>query len=352
MDIYMNAKRRLIHYDLLRILACLSVIMLHSAAQFWYVLPVDGWQWRIANSYDALFRFGVPIFVMISGALFLAPDRDIQIESLYKKNIFRLTIAYIFWSIWYGLWDCRTFDRSLTLWKAYLNEMISGRYHLWFVPMLIGLYMLLPILKTWLKAADRKQVEYFITLFLIFQIGRETILIFVQSGAIRSVINILSIEMVGSYVGYFILGYYIVNYSISRKFQKLIYLGGICSAVLCVIVSNALSYSRGEAIGSLFDSYSIFTFLIGIAIFTYFQYEIKYICFDVRMEKLIRKISDATFGIYLIHLWLIEALEWKGIHSMSVNNIIGIPLLAVACFLIGLCITMILGKIPILKRVV
>ena len=64
-------KKRLIHYDLLRIFAAFSVVMLHSAAQFWYSLDIYSTEWLIANSYDALFRFGVPIFVMISGALFL-----------------------------------------------------------------------------------------------------------------------------------------------------------------------------------------------------------------------------------------------------------------------------------------
>ena len=74
---------RMLHYDLLRILACFSVVMLHSAAQFWYTIPVTEPEWVIANSYDAVSRFGVPIFVMISGVLFLNNDREINLKRLY-----------------------------------------------------------------------------------------------------------------------------------------------------------------------------------------------------------------------------------------------------------------------------
>ena len=69
-----------LYIDVLRIIACFSVIMLHTSAQAWYSLPVDSGGFKIANSYDALFRFGVPVFVMISGALFLAPEKEPDVK--------------------------------------------------------------------------------------------------------------------------------------------------------------------------------------------------------------------------------------------------------------------------------
>ena len=108
MDINVN-KNRLIYMDILRIIACFSVVMLHTAAQFWYTLPIDQLEWKIANSYDAVFRFGVPIFVMISGALFLNKEKVINIKKLYRHNILRLACVYIIWSCIYGLIDSRYF---------------------------------------------------------------------------------------------------------------------------------------------------------------------------------------------------------------------------------------------------
>ena len=87
-----TTQNRNIQYDLLRILAAFSVVMLHSAAQHWYDLPIDSLDWKVVNAYDACFRFGVPIFVMISGAIFLDPLRELDMRRLYRHNILRLVV--------------------------------------------------------------------------------------------------------------------------------------------------------------------------------------------------------------------------------------------------------------------
>ena len=55
------------------------------------------------QSYDALFRFGVPVFVMLSGAVFLPKERELNIKRLYTHNILRVAVSYVFWSALYGL---------------------------------------------------------------------------------------------------------------------------------------------------------------------------------------------------------------------------------------------------------
>ena len=90
-----GTQNRNIQYDLLRILAAFSVVMLHSAAQYWYDLPIDGRAWKTVNAYDACFRFGVPIFVMISGAIFLDPKRELDVKRLYRHNMLRLAVIYL-----------------------------------------------------------------------------------------------------------------------------------------------------------------------------------------------------------------------------------------------------------------
>ena len=141
-----NTKKRtrMIHYDLLRIAAAFSVVMLHSAAQFWYTLDIRSTEWIITNSYNAVFRFGVPIFVMISGAMFLDKNYTLNIKRLYKHNIFRMIVLYAVWSCIYGLYDCRNFDFAAVGIKEIIRELLYGRYHLWFIPMIVGIYMLLP----------------------------------------------------------------------------------------------------------------------------------------------------------------------------------------------------------------
>lgn len=77
-------------------------MVIHVAADNWNAADVRSFEWQVFNFYDSLVRFGVPVFVMISGALFLKPDKDIPVKKLYSKYIFRIVIAFVFWSFIYA----------------------------------------------------------------------------------------------------------------------------------------------------------------------------------------------------------------------------------------------------------
>lgn len=339
---------RMIYWDLLRILACFSVIMLHSASQDWYDLPVTSVRWLVCNSYDALFRFGVPVFVMISGSLFLSRKGELSVKRLYLHNIARLGIAYVFWSCLYGLWDARMFEEAGL--RDYLLEMLAGRFHLWFLPMMIGIYMLLPVLKLLAEEQNKKVLEYFLVLFLVMQIGRETVLAFQFSNQLKNMIRLVPLEMVCSYIGYFMLGYYLYRYPFSQKVQHRIYLAGILGAIGAVAAGNLISLWRGEATAAFYDSFSLPTFCISAALFIFFQEKVSSVSWSKRSMTWIRRLSDNTFGVYLIHLWVLEIMEIKGINTMMISSVVSVPLVALLCFLIGNVMISCIRMIPIVGK--
>lgn len=344
------ADKRMIHYDLLRIVAAFSVVMLHSAAQFWYTLDIYKREWMIANSYDALFRFGVPVFVMISGALFLRPDYEMDIKQLYKHNILRLLVLYVVWSCVYGLWDARNFQYAEAGWKPYVREMLYGRYHLWFLPMLIGIYVLLPLLRSWIHNSDKKNLQYFMGLFLVFQIGKETLRALTVMDELHYILDEIKIPMVCSYVGYFVWGYYLSHIGISRKIRNIVYVAVIPAMAGNVLLGNYLSHRSGEAQGVFYDSFGIFTFVVVTALFLLAQEWFGLKSFGSISSGIICEISADTLGIYLMHIGLMEALEIKGIHSMLLPNVVGIPVHAMLCFGICLIVAAILRRIPIIGK--
>lgn len=343
--------KRMVHYDLLRIVAAFSVVMLHSAGQKWYELPVTGREWQIADAWDALFRFGVPIFVMISGVIFLS--RDVDIRRLYSHNIFRLLAMYLIWSGIYGLYDCRNFDLQAAGWKAVLKEVLSGRYHLWFLPMIVGIYMLLPILRTWVKNAGKRELQYFFLLFLFLKVLVFTISA-MSKGYIATYVaertDIAEIGMVCSYIGYFILGYYIVRYGIPEKWHRVIYISVIPCMLLNIILDRVLSIRAGMPMGQIYDCYGLFTFMIVIAIFLFFTNVVGRVHFGSLSARILRELSADTLGIYVMHIGLLEYLEEKGIDSMLLPNIVGIPLLALCCFAVCAVFAACLRRIPLLGR--
>ncbi|MCD7751211.1 MAG: acyltransferase family protein [Lachnospiraceae bacterium] len=346
-----SQKSRKTYIDLLRIVSAFSVVMIHTSAQYWYSLPVDSVSWLVCNSYDAVSRFGVPVFAMISGMLFLSKEGEVDISRLYRRNILRLAVICGVWSCLYGL------VRSIGLMEYYemtlkdcFKQMLSGKYHLWFLPMMIGIYMLVPVLKVFTDHCTRKQMEYFLLLFLVLKIGRETISVFLLSETVSQVMWLLEVELMGGYVGYFILGYYLYRYPPSAQKSRLIYLLGALGLVCAAVVSNLLSLQRGEGQAGVFDSFSIFTFLVCVALFVLFQNEVGKHRFSVRAEKLIREVSENTLGVYVMHLGLLEFLEARGIDSMSICNVFGIPFLALGCFVICNIVAALLRRIPVVGR--
>ena len=77
------APRRVIYFDFLRVLATFAVIVLHLSAQHWADTDVFSNAWLAFNLYGGIVRWSVPIFVMISGALFLW--REVSISAILKR---------------------------------------------------------------------------------------------------------------------------------------------------------------------------------------------------------------------------------------------------------------------------
>lgn len=343
-------RKRMVHYDLLRIVAAFSVVMLHVAAQFWYTLDIYSTEWIIANSYDAVVRFGVPIFVMISGAMFLDRDYTLDVKRLYKHNILRMVILYVGWSCLYGLYDCRRCDFRTEDIKIILREMLSGRYHLWFIPMIVGIYVLLPVLKSWVDHTQSQNVQYFLGLFLIIKVCGETLRALTVTDEIHYILDIAQVELVCGYVGYFIWGYYLAHIGVNDKLRKIIYALVIPSAIMNIVLGNYLAWKVDRPVGAIYDSFGVFTFILVTALFLVTVEKGSKLSFSEKSTGLIKELSADTLGVYLIHIGLIEILEQFGIHSMLVPIVIGIPLYSVVIFLLCTVIAFFLRRIPIIGR--
>lgn len=344
-----GTESRKLQVDILRILAAFSVVVLHSAAQFWNVLPVTGIEWKIVNAYDACFRFGVPVFVMISGALFLDPARKLDVGRLYRHNILRLVVIYVLWSGIYGLFSCCLKDSGSLTWKQVLVSMAGGQIHLWYLPMLVGIYVLLPVLCSWILHAGTQNIQYFLLLFVVLQILRTTAMVLVESETFQQILALGEIQMACSYLGYFVWGYYIMHVGIPEKYHRYLYLSVLPSMALNILISNWQTARNGVADGRIYDSYGLFTFLITTAVFLFFMNRGKKRTYGRVSRAVIPEVSRATLGIYLTHVGIMDLLKLLGIHSLMVP-VVGVPLLALVVFALGYMVSALLRRIPAVGR--
>jgi small-conductance mechanosensitive channel len=145
--------------DCLRLLAMIAVIVIHVVALQWDKVQLHTGDWFVVCAYNGSVRWGVLVFLMISGALFLDPQKQLPLRTIYGKYILRLIIAYFAWGALYALF---AFDGSLS---GFAENLITGYYHMWYLPVLAGLYAMLPLLRK--ITEDPKLHGYILALALV-----------------------------------------------------------------------------------------------------------------------------------------------------------------------------------------
>jgi surface polysaccharide O-acyltransferase-like enzyme len=225
-------------------------------------------------------------------------------------------------------------------------------YHLWFMYSLIGIYLILPVLRLLVRPdADRKIVWYLLGLWLLFQ----SVLNFAKYfGDFKIGI---SAPLANGFVGFFILGYLLGPWRLSRF--TAIFTG--TAWVLATIVTILGSYSLTRASGKFENYFYGFTTPnVILASVTGFLL-LKWISETWNFESpgahhFIRQLAAASFGIYLVHVLVIEILGgWlPGIQldSFIGNPLWSIPLVILIVFALSFLIVRGLRKIPVLNRIV
>ena len=344
----LKENNRIAYLDYLRILAALAIVFIHMSAQNWYGESYTSSNFHIMLVYDCLSVWGVPVFVMISGALFLS--RDISVKKIYTKNILRLLCAFIFWGIVYVLLAGKLPVKEIVL------GIVYGHYHMWFILMIIGLYMATPILREVVKSET-------LTKYYLIISGLITIVIptLITMAIVFNIPYFLTIQEIfnrnltamefPSFLGYsffYVLGHYINNKTISRKSEITIYVLSIVALVATYFLSIAASIHYETPATNFIFYKTINVAIYSVGIFVFFKNHCNK---TFKLTPMLIYISSCTFGIYLIHLKISELFnQYFGINTLSMNPIITIPLLSVLYFLISLGVVAIIKLIPIAKK--
>lgn len=347
-----SPESREINMDLLRIAACLMVVILHASAQNWHVTEVNSGAWKVFNLYDTAVRSCVPLFIMLSGKLFLG-KKDISISKLYQKNIWKLIVIYFFWSLLYALDTvgiANVFDAK-GLWSVF-EHTIDAKYHLWYLPSLISIYFLLPILWGGVHCQKGRFLKYMCIMFFCFGVIRKSILIFIPD---NTQLNILFGDFtyaLNGLCGYFVMGYALDKYK--NKFTKVRIRYLIILYTIIVLISAKIgecnAVSLGEPNDLLYGHFALPVFLEAMIIFIIFLKLPEHIE-SALLRKMIRRISKYTLFIYLVHVFVLEHIKiWIGLTTCSFNAWISVPIIAVLVFCISLILAAVFDKVPFFKK--
>lgn len=344
-------RERQYNLDYLRIFACFMVIVIHVSAQKWHIADINSTQWKSFNFYDSAVRSAVPLFIMLSGKLFLSNKKDISLRELFRK-ILRLFLVYSIWSLLYAIDSVGLHAFFEGHYGVVLNEMI--KYHLWYLPALINIYFLIPLFISVVKSQNNKYLLYMCFMFVFFTIGKEMMMPFCENITwLTSFCGRFNYAL-GGLSGYFLLGYVLDKYK--EKFSvvksKVLLVGVILIVVLAAKLNEIYSISVGKPSERLYGVYTLPVFLEAILIFILFL-RLPERSYFPQIDKCAERISRYTFFIYLSHLFVIEHLDlWFGITSTSFNSWCFIPILSAFVFFICVIVAWVIEKIPVVKKLI
>ncbi len=345
------AGKRLVHYDLVRIIAMFGVIVVHTSGTLYRVTaPITSFNWQVSNIYSTSGKFSICIFMMVSGMLFLNPNKSITISALFRKNILRIASGFIFWSLAYasfGLWvKIQMNGYSDAYLHGFFIDFVTGNYHMWFCYMIIGIYIIVPFLR--LISSDEYLMKYFLILSIIFVC---TIPVLQQlpdaiSAPITIIVTQLRLNFVLGWVGIFILGYYLSYCNIPKKAEILSYILGILSLILTIVLNGLLSIRNNQNYEGLYELTNINILLTAVALFIFFRLHVSKMEFSERFQKLVLILSECTFGVYFIHVFIIIIFQQYALAQKLHNAAIAVPVLSAGVFILSTIIIYYFRKIP------
>lgn len=300
-------KKKYYYIDFLRIFSMFAVVFLHTASDILRT-EYNTALWHFSNALTSLFGVSVPIFFMISGAMLLSNDKSVSIKDLYKIRLKKIVLPFLFWSLFAVVYFLITeyfyynnFNLSALKYRLvhFLSEPVT--IHLWFMYALIPVYIILPFLKILIDNINKKQTIYLFWLWFIFSILTTT-----AQNILPERLKILfsfnysfNLNIVGGYIGFFMLGYYLhnIDFKIKRKYLILF----IILDVLIISFGTYILYILKNGYFENFKTYlGIFTASLSVAAFLLFK-DIFKDKESFKFTKLINKVSETSFGVYLIH---------------------------------------------------
>lgn len=352
-------KRLAIPDDLIRAVAMILVILLHASNDALQASNVPIGDWWIATIYKSLSLSCVPLFVMLSGLLLLQPAKvNEPIHVFLRKRLARLGLAFAFWSGVYLAWSFYISATPVTLSNVYRGIMYSlfqgAYYQFWFIYLIVGLYLITPVLRVVIAYGEQKVTRYLIILWFL----AVAILPLIQL-ALGYTLN-PDVFIFGGFVGYFVLGFYVQKVSVRGSILFSIF---VASVFLTIFGTWLLSYplsSMGQA--PYFLGYLTVNVIAGsVAIFLILlkfkpDWPGTNNKFSQFSTRIIQAISKNTLPIFLFHVIILETFE-RGLLGFTLdyatlNPIVEIPLITALTLFITLGLVLLMKKVPVLRTLI
>lgn len=366
--------------DFARVVACFLVVLAHCCDPFVARFDDNPVEFLSGAAWGSAVRPCVPLFVMISGVLLLPVNMDTH--TFYKKRLTRIIAPLVFWGIvtpilYYGYVNSGVQPTNLNLADYTTSEMLvkiltfplNFNYDiipLWYLYMLIGLYLFMPIITPWLQSATKKDLKLFLYIW-----GFTMVVPYLQMAAPllgykgnygnMGLFGVVDWNAFGTFyyfsgfLGYLVLAFYLKKYPLGWSWGKTwavaapLYIVGYCITYFGFVLTQKYypgSYAQLEIIWYF---YGLNVFMMTIAAYILLQ---KVNIKNERWAKAFAYVAKLTFGIYLCHFLLVQIGYDFVYNTIPLAPALQIPIIAVLAFTVSAIVVLLLSKLPKSKYII
>jgi surface polysaccharide O-acyltransferase-like enzyme len=336
--------------DAARVVAILAVISIHVVAPLLSsrAVPLNWW---VGNVVDSAARWSVPLFVMISGALLLHSDLADDPIAFYRRRLARILPVLIAWTAIYLFVGHQLSNNPSTL-KAAVLLVLAGRpyFHLYFLYLIVGLYVVAPFLRPLVRLPDRRLLGTAAVVFMALAMADNLILVWGGSGGVNAATRFVP------FIGYFLAGAWLVEIPPTRR-RWVLSAAVAAVAIAATIIGTELlteTVSSGHSL-YLYGYLSITTVPASLGIFGLFLWSSA--SWSWLAERLPRgslsTVAAATLGIYVIHPLVMNRLGVVvGLGGRAFFAPLAVPVTVLATFTVSLVIVLVLRRVPGVRSLV
>lgn len=319
--------------DALRVIAIVLVVISHCCDHFTALYDIDAGGYMLGAIVGSFVRPCVPLFAMMTGVLLLPVNKDMTLRGFYKKRMGRLLLPLAFWSIVLPIANYLAYNyvwtdpKNLSLVGPFdISNLVNHLYTwilnfnydtipFWYIYMLIGIYMILPIVSRWLETASKKDIETVLwiwgfSLLVPYITYYSPMLGFQGNYGVVGLWGVCSWNIFGTFyyvsgfIGYMLLAYYLTRWPMKwRNFQ----LASV--SIMAFLVGFAITTygyitmmeTQNWILIEMFWSFcSINVLLMTAPIFIWVERS------KVKGAPWLTALATMSFGVYLCHFSLVQ----------------------------------------------
>jgi len=328
--------------DLLRILACVLVLLTH-ACECYYIsnfyagggfenLDIATWQSEAvwAGLFDSFSHCCVPIFVMISGFLLLPMKPGMSMGEFYRKRASRILIPLAVWTVVYSFYCTFKMESGLVSVSDYALSILKGIGfffinfpapigHLWYVYMILGIYLIIPILSPWVERASRRQMRLIIGVWLLLTPVPFLRLVWPELWGECSWNPFGAHQYISGFIGYLLAGAYARKFLFDSKqsykgIGLLLTVLGFVGAAAGILYQIYYMPPTAETFGNYWQNFEITWFFCGLpmCLETFGLFLLFFRWSPKQIPAVMSDFSRLSYGVYLCHImfltWFYEEI--------------------------------------------